>query len=366
MAGRLAHTLGALHTGAQILVRALVCHSLPLTHSRAHTPTRSSRHVPCEAHATRKLLPLRAFFLLHPQALLAPLLHHPPPSTVQTSRGGQTCLLSHSPFRALSVPPPCPFSHTRGQSGPRSLPPVLCPVPRPPVTHGSGAVEGVGCVPGRLLHSVHTHINFLLPSCAHAFSHGPSPFLLFHPPLLAHLLAHSHPNTFIHSSSHSPSTRRCSHSPETRQSCSCWASAPSPADTGWGLARDQQFPRGYRAEGQRKGVGKATVGASDGVTSPRLTLCLLTFAGTEARPQLGHPVVPQPTALSYTARVLVCMHVGVSVCLSKHCPQSAPELLFGHPSDLKIPKQEAMSTFRRVPCTHADFRAFKQGALESW
>lgn len=124
--------------------------------------------------------------------------------------------------------------------------------------------------------------------------------------------------------------------------------------------------------GWRKEVDKATIGASDGMTSPGVahTVSRGRAKGWPApdicRDQ-GHtaeeaPGGTPPSSESCSARALV-WHVGTSVCGSKHGPHATPMQPFGHPSNLKVPRQEATSTRRRVYRTCAGLRMFGRGVL---
>lgn len=77
--------------------------------------------------------------------------------------------------------------------------------------------------------------------------------LLYFPSLahfLAHLLAHSHPNTLIHANSHSPAPLLCVGvhiCEEPGKPADAGALAPAES-TSAGLAWDQQLPQGCGAE----------------------------------------------------------------------------------------------------------------------
>lgn len=148
-----------------------------------HTPRLSLPHAAPRAHTHWKLMHLRASFLLCTRDLFPSCCHHP---------GRLACsvipALGLFPFHSQALP------HVHfTDKWTHSFPPILYPF----------FPQALGCTPNAW-HSVHTHTHFSSSLDTHSFTHGHSPFLLFHSPLLAHFLAHSHPNTFIHSNSHSP------------------------------------------------------------------------------------------------------------------------------------------------------------------
>lgn len=170
-----ARLLTALGHSPHVLALSAVFSLVPASCSRTHvhipthhhpgtcpvSPSHSAlwRHTP-----TLKLTHLPVIFLLHTQAVLAPWLHHAPPSTGHAFRDGQACLISPSLFRFLSLPHHTP-SHAHMQTSRHvpSLPfsalfaaPRLHTVLRCYVRHGL-------CTRVHPLPHAHAHIYFSSP-----------------------------------------------------------------------------------------------------------------------------------------------------------------------------------------------------------
>ena len=256
-----ARLLTVLGHSTRVLALSAVFSLVPASCSRNHV------HIPMHCHPgtrpaspshralwrhtpTLKLTCLPVLFLLHTQAALAPWLHHAPPSSGHAFRDGQTCLLSASLFRSLSLPHYTPsHAHMQTSRHAPSLPfsalfadPQLHTVLR--YCRRRGMHPGTPSTPSTCAHL------FFFPCHAHILFHMVTLLFFFFtlPCLLTYLLTVTQTHLYI--PTHTPPLLRVGVHIRKKPGnpADAGASAPSPASTIVGLARDQQLLQGYRAE----------------------------------------------------------------------------------------------------------------------